>query len=70
VELGLGISIVPSGFGLDTVKKRKVKLIPVEYLFQPDYISVIMRKDKILQTYKNAFINLLIESDEKPVRQV
>jgi DNA-binding transcriptional LysR family regulator len=70
VELGLGISIVPSGFGLDTVKKRKVKLIPVEYLFQPDYISIIMRKDKILQTYKNAFINLLIESDEKPVRQV
>jgi DNA-binding transcriptional LysR family regulator len=60
VEMGLGISIVPSGFGLDSVKKREVELIPIHSLFEPDYISIVMRKDKILQPYKNAFINLLL----------
>jgi DNA-binding transcriptional LysR family regulator len=61
VEMGLGISIVPLGFGLDSVKKRAVDLVNVDYLFEPDYISIIMRKDKILQSYKNAFIKLMLE---------
>jgi len=61
VEMGLGISIVPSGFGLDSVKKRDVELVDVDYLFKPDYISVIMRKDKTLQAYKSAFIKLMLE---------
>jgi DNA-binding transcriptional LysR family regulator len=68
VELGLGISIVPAGFGLDTVKKRKVRLIPIQYLFRPDYISVIKRKDRRLQPYKSAFVDLLVKSNEKPAR--
>ncbi len=63
VELGLGISIVPSGFGLDTVKKRKVKLIPIQHLFRPDYICIIKRKERRLHPYKNAFIDLLIQSN-------
>jgi DNA-binding transcriptional LysR family regulator len=61
VEMGLGISIVPLGFGLDSVKKRAVDLVNVDYLFEPDYISIVMRKDKILQSYKNAFIKLLLK---------
>ncbi|MBN2568658.1 MAG: LysR family transcriptional regulator [Deltaproteobacteria bacterium] len=63
VEMGLGISIVPSGFGLDSVKKRDVELLPVGHLFDPDYISIIMRKDKILQSYKSAFIKLMLDED-------
>jgi DNA-binding transcriptional LysR family regulator len=70
VELGLGISIVPSGFGLDSVKQRKVKLIPIQYLFQPDYICVIKRRDRRLQPYKNAFIDLLIGPDKGRTPQV
>ncbi|MBN1256015.1 MAG: LysR family transcriptional regulator [Deltaproteobacteria bacterium] len=61
VEMGLGISLVPLGFGLDSVKKRAVELIDVDYLFEPNYISIAMRKDKILQSYKSAFINLMLE---------
>lgn len=63
VEMGLGISIVPLGFGLDSVKKRNVELIQVNHLFDKDYISIVMRKDKILQSYKSAFIKLMIEED-------
>lgn len=60
VEMGLGISIVPLAFELDSVKKRAVKLIDVHHLFEPDYLSIVMRKDKILQSYKNAFIKLIL----------
>ena len=62
VEMGLGISIVPSGFGLDSVKRREVEFIPIDYLYQSDYIAIVMRKDKTLQPYKRDFINLLFES--------
>jgi DNA-binding transcriptional LysR family regulator len=61
VEVGLGISIAPLAFGLESVKKRAVELVDVSHLFDPDYICIAMRKDKILQTYKSAFIKLLLE---------
>ncbi|MBN1848984.1 MAG: LysR family transcriptional regulator [Deltaproteobacteria bacterium] len=60
VEMGLGISIVPMAFELDSVKKREVELIDIQYLFEPDYLSIVMRKDKLLQSYKSAFIKLLL----------
>jgi DNA-binding transcriptional LysR family regulator len=63
VEMGLGVSIVPLGFGLDSVKKRNVELLHVNHLFEKDYISIVMRKDKILQSYKSAFIKLMFEED-------
>jgi len=28
-------------------------------MFKPDYIAVVMRKDKTLPSYKNALINIL-----------
>ena len=61
VELGLGISVAPEGFGLDSLKKRKLALTPIGHLFEDEYISVIMRKDKVLQPHKSAFIDLLFE---------
>lgn len=60
VEMGLGISIVPSGFELDSVKRRAVELIDVDYLFKPDYISIVMRKDKSPRHYESAFIKLML----------
>jgi DNA-binding transcriptional LysR family regulator len=60
VEMGLGISIAPLGFDLKSVKKRAVELVDVAHLFQPDYICIAMRKGKILQSYKSAFIQLIL----------
>lgn len=33
----------------------------MDHLFKPDYIVVVMRKDKTLISYKNAFIKILFE---------
>ena len=66
VEAGLGISVVAMGFGLKRLKNRKLAFIPLDNLFDPDYIAVVMRKDKVLQPYKSAFINLLIDGDTMP----
>jgi len=59
VEVGLGISVVAMGFGLKRLKKRKLAFIPIDNLFHPDHVAVVMRKDKVLQPYKSAFINIL-----------
>jgi len=59
VEAGLGISVVAMGFGLKRSKHGKLAFIPIDNLFNPDHIAVVMRKDKVLQPYKSAFINLL-----------
>lgn len=35
----------------------------MDCLFKPDYISIVMRKDKIFQPYKNAFIQQLLNDE-------
>ena len=63
VEMGLGISITPSGFELGSVKKRAVELLDIDYLFKPDYLCIVMRKDKTLHHYESAFIKLMLGKD-------
>jgi len=64
VELGLGISFATIVVDLPQLKKRKLEFLPVDHLFKPDHIAVVMRKDKILQTYKSAFIQILFGESE------
>jgi len=66
VEAGLGISVVAMGFGLKRSKNRKLAFIPLDNLFDPDYIAVVMRKDKVLQPYKSAFLNILFGETMPP----
>jgi DNA-binding transcriptional LysR family regulator len=61
VEMGLGISIAISGFGLESIKSRRVKFTPVDHLFDPNYICVVMRMDKQLQPHKQAFVDLMMQ---------
>lgn len=61
VEMGLGISIAISGFGLESIKSRRIKFIPVDHLFTPNYICVVLRKDKQLQPHKQAFVDLMFQ---------
>ena len=61
VEMGFGISFATVVKGLPELKKRKLEFLPVDYLSKPDYIAVVMRKDKTLISYKNAFIKILFE---------
>jgi len=59
VEMGLGISFATIVADLSELKKRKVAFLPMDHLFKPDYIAVILRKDKTLVSYKSAFIKIL-----------
>jgi DNA-binding transcriptional LysR family regulator len=59
VEMGLGITFATIVTDLPELKKRKLEFLLMDHLFKPDYIAVVMRKDKTLTSYKTAFIEIL-----------
>lgn len=59
VEMGFGISFATVVKDLPELKKRKLEFLPMDHLFKPDYIVVVMRKDKTLISYKEAFVKIL-----------
>ena len=59
VEMGLGISFATVVKDLPELKKRKLEFLSMDHLFKPDYIAVVMRKNKTLISYKDAFIKIL-----------
>jgi DNA-binding transcriptional LysR family regulator len=59
VEMGLGISFATVVKDLPEFKKRKLEFLSMDHLFKPDYIAVVMRKNKTLISYKDAFIKIL-----------
>jgi len=59
VEMGLGISFATVVKGLPELQKRKLEFLSMDHLFKPDYIVVVMRKNKTLISYKDAFIKIL-----------
>ncbi len=61
VEMGLGVSFATIVKDLPELKKRRLEFLPMDHLFKPDYIVVVIRKDKTLISYKNAFIKILFE---------
>ena len=61
VEMGLGISFATIVKDLPELKKRRLAFFPMDHLFKPDYIVVVMRKNKTLISYKNAFVKILFE---------
>jgi DNA-binding transcriptional LysR family regulator len=68
VEMGLGISFATVVRDLPALGQRKLEFLPMEQLFKPDYIALVMRKDKTLVSYKSAFINLLFGESVLPER--
>jgi DNA-binding transcriptional LysR family regulator len=59
VEMGLGISFATVASHLPVRERRKLAFIPLDHYFPPDYIAVIMRKDKVLAPHKQAFLEML-----------
>lgn len=69
VEAGLGISFATIVRDLPALKQRKLVYVSLNHLFDPGYIAVVMRKDKILQSFKSAFVNILLNgSPEQSAR--
>jgi len=61
VEMGFGISFATIVKDLPELEERRLAFLPMDHLFKPDYIVVVMRKDKTLISYKDAFIKILFE---------
>jgi DNA-binding transcriptional LysR family regulator len=61
VEKGFGISFATVVKGVPDLKKRRIAFLSLNHLFKPDYIALVMRKDKTLTSYKKAFIKILFQ---------
>jgi DNA-binding transcriptional LysR family regulator len=59
VETGLGLAFATLARGLPPGRLRDLAIIPLGHYFKPDYLALLLRRDKVLTPYKSAFINLL-----------
>lgn len=58
-EMGLGVSFATIVKDLRVIKKRNIVFIPLTHYFEPEYIGLVMRKNKTLPSFKSDFIDLL-----------
>jgi DNA-binding transcriptional LysR family regulator len=61
VEMGLGISFATIVRDLPTFIQKKLEFIFLNHYFEPEFITVVMRKDKVLTSYKSGFLNILFD---------
>ena len=59
VELGLGLSFATLARGLPLARQRSLAFLPMSHYVPPDFIAVILRKDKLMTTHLKAFLDLL-----------
>ena len=59
VETGFGISLATVVRDLSALRQRKLEFLSLDHYFKPDYIALVMRKDKVVVSYKRAFVNTL-----------
>lgn len=60
VEEGLGVSFATIVRDLPELMERKLEFVSLNHIFDPGHIAVVMRKDKLLTSFKSAFINILL----------
>ncbi len=63
VQMGLGISFATVVLDLPKLKQRALEFLSLDHVFKPDYIAMVMRKDKHLASYKHAFIKILFNEE-------
>jgi len=59
VETGLGLAFATLARGLPRRPPLNLAFVPLSHYFKPDHLALVMRRDKVLTPYKQAFINLL-----------
>jgi DNA-binding transcriptional LysR family regulator len=63
VEIGFGIAFAALGYGVDKDSAGKLVFTPIDNLFKPDHLSVVMRKDTQLRVYQSDFIAMLFQNN-------
>lgn len=58
-EMGLGIAFATVIKDLPALKRRRLKVIPLDHYFEPDHLVVVARKTAVLTAPKQAFLGLL-----------
>jgi len=59
VETGLGVSLATVVRDLPVLRQRKLEFLSLGHYFKPDHIALVMRKEKVIVSYKRAFVNTL-----------
>jgi DNA-binding transcriptional LysR family regulator len=59
VELGLGLSFATVVKGLPLARQRSLAFLPMSHYVAPDFLAVILRRDKIISGYMRAFLDML-----------
>jgi len=59
VEMGLGLSFATVVADLAELKQRNLAFLPMDHLFEPDYVAMVIRKSKTFVSYKKAFVEIL-----------
>jgi len=65
VEMGLGVSFASVVRGLPVFKKRKLSFVPMARYLGFEHICIATRKDKRMNVYQEAFINMMRPKREK-----
>ena len=60
VEMGLGVSLGTVIKDLPALSRRQLEFLPLGHLFKPDHIALVMRRGKVMASYKTAFMKALI----------
>ena len=64
-EMGQGLSFFMATEELARQLPPTLKKIPLDHYFEPDYIALIMRKDKLLTMVSQAFVDILFDEGEE-----
>ena len=59
VEMGLGISFATVVMDLPELRQRKLAFLPMDHLFEPDYVAMVTRKSYTFVSYKRALVEIL-----------
>ncbi len=59
VEMGLGIAFATVVKDLPALRRRRLKVLPLDHYFEPDHLVVVARKTAVLTAPKQAFLGLL-----------
>jgi len=60
VEMGLGVAFATVVRDLPILKQRNLEFISLSHYFEPDYVSLVTRKNRNRPRYKNAFADMIL----------
>ncbi|MDR3569367.1 MAG: LysR family transcriptional regulator [Syntrophobacteraceae bacterium] len=62
VELGLGVSCATIVRGLPQLAERKLQFLSLGHIFKPEFIALVMRKEKAVSAPMQAFMQLVLQA--------